>query len=51
MVAVAAGGLLWCSFGPLDLLALKRYRAMDIEEIKAKVRALTKLILSAEQMI
>jgi hypothetical protein len=39
MLAATTGGRLWCSFGPLGLIAFKRYRVMDIEEIKAKVRA------------
>jgi hypothetical protein len=39
MFAATTGGRLWCSFGPLGLIAFKRYRVMDIEEIKAKVRA------------
>jgi hypothetical protein len=37
MLATTTGGRLWCSFGPLGLIAFKRYRVMDIEEIKAKV--------------
>jgi hypothetical protein len=36
MLAATTGGRLWCSFGPLGLIACKRYRIMDIEEIKAK---------------
>jgi len=39
MLAATTGGRLWCSFGPSGLIAFKRYRVMDIEEIKAKVRA------------
>jgi hypothetical protein len=39
MLAATTGGHLWRSFGPLGLTAFKRYRVMDIEEIKAKVRA------------
>ena len=39
MLAATIGGRLWCSFGPSGLIAFKRYRVMDIEEIKAKVRA------------
>ena len=37
MLAATTGGRLWRSFGPLGLIAFKRYRVMDIEEIKAKV--------------
>jgi hypothetical protein len=37
-LAATTGGRLWCSFGPLGLLALKRYSVMDIEEIKATMR-------------
>jgi hypothetical protein len=39
ILAVTTGGCLLCSYGPLGLLALKCYSVMDIEEIKAKVRA------------
>jgi hypothetical protein len=39
MLTVTTGRRLWCNSGLLSLLALKRYKVMDIEEIKAKVRA------------
>jgi hypothetical protein len=39
MLAATTGGRLWYSFDPLCLIAFKRSRVMDIEEIKPKVRA------------
>jgi hypothetical protein len=45
MLAATTGGHLWRSFGPLGLTAFKRYRVMDIEEIKAKVGSCVLLIL------
>src|SRR5262245_25157793 len=39
MLAATTGGRRWCSFGPLGSPAFKRHKIIDIEEIKAKVRA------------
>jgi hypothetical protein len=47
MLVATTGGRLWCSFGPLGLIAFKRYRVMDFEEIKAKVGPWPLLILLA----